>query len=63
MGIFNKQEKTAAQTVVEEVLAVRKNEKALIIANPETAVIAQDLFTALLEANAKPVLMYQTKKS
>ncbi len=63
MGLFTKQEKSAAQTVIEEVLAVKKNERALIIANPETTVIAQDLFTALLEVNAKPVLVFQTKKS
>ena len=63
MGIFGKAEKTPAQTVVEDVLKVKKNETALIIANPETTAMAQDIFTALLDAGAKPSLIFQTKKA
>ena len=64
MGLFgNKSERTPAATVVEDVLKVKKNETVLVIANPETNVIAQDLFTALNEAGAKPVLMFQNKKT
>ncbi len=63
MPLFTKQEKSPASTVVEEVLKVKKNETALIVANPETTVIAQELFTALLEVGAKPSLIFQTKKS
>ena len=63
MGFFTKAEKTPAQTVVQDVLRVQKNERALLIANPETNVIAQELFTALTESGAKPVLMFQQKKS
>ena len=63
MGIFTKKEKTPAQTVVQDVLKAQKNETALIIANPETAAIAQEFFTAFLESGVKPVLAYQQKKS
>ena len=63
MGIFSRQDKSPSQTVVEDVLKVKKNEKALIIANPETNVMAQDLFTALSEAGAKPVLVFQQTKT
>lgn len=63
MSIFEKQERTPAQTVVEEVCKVKKNESLVIVANPETSVMAQDLYTAALDAGAKPVLIYQPKKS
>lgn len=63
MGLFTKPEKTPAQTVVQDVLKAQKNERALIIANPETNVIAQELFTALQEIGARPVLIFQPKKS
>ncbi len=62
MSLFSKKEKTPSQTVVQDVLKTKKNERVLIIANPETNIIAQDLFSAFLEVDAKPVLMYQTKK-
>src|SRR5574344_1871240 len=62
MSIFTKAEKTPAQTVVEEVCRIKKGEQVLIVANPETTVIAQQLFTASLDVGAKPVLMFQQKK-
>ncbi len=63
MNLFAKKEKTPAQTVIEDVCKVKKWEKVLVIANPETSVIAQNLFTSALDAGASPVLVYQTKKT
>ncbi|MCI5523864.1 MAG: aminopeptidase [Treponema sp.] len=62
MSIFNK-EKSSAEVVVEEICKIKKNEKVLIIANPETNLIAQDLFTACTQSGAKTTLIYQQKKS
>lgn len=59
----NDKEKTPAQTIVEDVCAIKKGESVLIIANPETSAIAQDLYTASLDAGASPSLMFQPKKS
>ncbi|WP_318714026.1 aminopeptidase [Treponema sp.] len=63
MGIFEKKEKTPAQTVVEDVCKIKKDEKVLIIANPETSYISQELYKASIAAGAKPVLAYQPKKT
>ena len=63
MNLFGKKEKTPAQTVIEDVCKIKKSEKVLIIANPETSVIAQNLFTSALDSGAKPTLIYQTKKT
>src|SRR5574344_692986 len=59
---FNKDSLTPAQTVVQEVCRIKKNETVLIVANPETSAIAQQLYSAAIEAGAKAVLMYQPKK-
>lgn len=59
----NDKEKTTAQTIVEDVCAIKKGESVLIIANPETSAIAQDLYTASLAEGASPSLMFQPKKS
>ncbi|MGN0729533.1 aminopeptidase [Treponema sp.] len=61
--MFGKKEKSPAQTVIEDVCKVKKGENVLIIANPETSGIAQELFTSALEAKASPVLVYQEKKT
>ena len=63
MGLFDKKDKTPAQTVIEDVCAVKKNERVLIVANPETNIIAQKLFTAAIDCGARPVLVYQSRKS
>lgn len=63
MGIFEEKEKTPSQTVVEDVCKITKGEKVLIIANPETSYIAQELYKASSDAGAKPVLAYQPKKT
>ncbi len=63
MGLFSKKDKSPSQTVVQDVLKAKKGERALIIANPETNVIAQELYTAFLEAGTRPTLVFQPKKS
>ncbi len=63
MGLFSKHEKTPSETVVNDVLKVKKGETALIIANPDTNLIAQELYTSLIEADARPVLIFQKKKT
>ncbi|MCR5621923.1 MAG: aminopeptidase [Treponema sp.] len=63
MGLFSKKEKSPSQTVVQDVLKAKKGERALIIANPETTVIAQELYTAFIEAGARPTLVFQQRKS
>ena len=66
MGLFTqtkKEERSPARTVIEDVVKAKKDEKVLIIANPETNIIAQDLYTAAVEAECRTVLVYQGKKS
>lgn len=60
---FEKKDKTPSQTVIEDVCKIKKGERALIIANPATAAIAQNLYHACIEANAKPTLIYQPTKT
>lgn len=57
------QKQTAAQVTVNQVLKIKKGEKVLIIANPKTAQIAQDLYTASSDAEADAVLIYQREKT
>ncbi|MBR5401202.1 MAG: peptidase M17 [Treponema sp.] len=56
-------ERTPAQVVVQDVVAVKKGERVLIIANPATNEIAQDLFMASAQAGGVPTLVYQTDKT
>lgn len=56
-------ELTQAQTIVREVLKVKKGERVLIIANPETNVIAQELYEASREVDAAAVLIFQSAKT
>lgn len=58
-----KKELTPAQNIVRNVCKIKKNERVLIIANPSTAAISQDIYTASNEAGAKTVLMYQNAKT
>lgn len=58
-----KKELTAAQVVVRDVMKIKKGERVLIIANPATNQISQDLFTASEEAGALPTLMFQPDKT
>lgn len=56
-------ERTPAQVVVQDVVAVKKGERVLIIANPATNEIAQDLFLASSEVGGIPTLVYQSDKT
>ena len=58
-----KEERTPAQVVVEDVVKVKKGERVLIIANPATSEIAQDLFSASNDVGAIPTLMFQPDKT
>lgn len=64
MGILkNTKSRTPAQVVVQDVVKVKKGERVLIIANPATSEIAQDLYSASCEAGAVTSLMYQPDKT
>lgn len=65
MNLLNKKDKnrTPAQVVVQDVVKVKKGERVLIIANPATAEIAQDLYSASCEAGALSTLMFQPDKT
>ncbi|MGP1459554.1 MAG: aminopeptidase [Treponema sp.] len=54
---------SSADNVIKNVCKVKKNERVLIIANPETGAIAQDLYTAASNAGGRAVLMFQNAKS
>ena len=56
-------ERTPAQVVIQDVLAVKKGERVLVIANPATNEIAQDLYLAAEEVGATPTLMFQPDKT
>ncbi len=64
MGLINKNKSlTPAQVVIQDVVKLKKNERVLIIANPATAEIAQDLYSASCEAGAATTLMFQPDKT
>ena len=65
MGLINRKDKnrTPAEVVVQDVVKVKKGERVLIIANPATSEIAQDLYSASCEAGALSTLMYQPDKT
>lgn len=54
---------TSAQTVMNSVLKVKKDEKVLIIANPATKNIGFDLFDAATERGAKVSIIFQNDKT
>lgn len=57
-----KKEISPAHTVINTVCKVKKSEKIIIVANPETAEIAQELYTESLSAGGEPTLIFQTAK-
>ena len=61
-GIIKKN-RTPAETVIQEVCKVKKGERVLIIANPATSEVAQNLYTAAEASGALPTLMYQPERS
>ena len=64
MALLSKNKsRTPAQVVVQDVVKVKKNERVLIIANPATAEIAQDLYSASCETGAVTTLMFQPDKT
>lgn len=64
-SILGKKDKdrTPAQVVVQDVVKIKKGERVLIIANPATSEIAQDLYSASDEAGALATLMFQPDKT
>ncbi|MCQ2575609.1 MAG: peptidase M17 [Treponema sp.] len=59
----NKKDRTPAEVVVQDVLKIKKDERVLIIANPSTSEIAQDLYKASEAQGATPSLIYQPEKT
>ncbi len=62
-NFYMKKEICPAKNIIENVCKVKKDERVLIIANPETSRIAQELYAASCEAGAKTVLAYQSIKT
>ena len=62
---FMKKDKnrTPAEVVVQDVVKIKKGERVLIFANPATAQIAQDLYSASCDAGAQATLMFQPDKT
>lgn len=60
---MGKKERNGAQVIVEDVVNVKKNERVLIIANPATNVIAQDLYLAVEKTGGIPTLIFQKDKT
>ena len=58
-----KNNRTSAQVVIQDVVKVKKGERVLIIANPATSEIAQDLFSAASDEGAQPTLIFQSDKT
>jgi len=58
----NNKNREPAEVVVQDVMRIKKGERVLIIANPATAQIAQDLYTASVDSGASVTLMYQPDK-
>lgn len=58
-----KKEITPAENIINNVCKIKKNESVLIIANPATDFIAQELYTAANQVGAKTSLIYQNSKT
>lgn len=58
-----KKEITPAENIINNVCKIKKNESVLIIANPATDFIAQELYTAANQAGANTSLIYQNSKT
>lgn len=53
---------SSAYTVINTVVKLKKSEKILIVANPETNTIAQELYTEASKAGGEPTLIFQPSK-
>lgn len=63
-GLFkNNKNRTPSEVVVQDVMRIKKGERVLIIANPATASIAQDLYSASADSGAIVTLMFQPDKT
>lgn len=58
-----KGELSPAENIIQNVVSVSKGERVLIIANPATSEIAQDLFKATLKAGALATLVFQPDRT
>ena len=63
MDFLKKTDKSPASVVINDVVKVKKGERVLIIANPATAEISQDLYKAAESAGALPTLMFQPDRT
>ena len=65
MNFISKKDKnrTPAQVVVQDVVKIKKGERVLIVANPATSEIAQDLYSASCNVGAQTTLMFQPDKT
>ncbi len=61
--MFEKEKLSPAQTIIQSVCHVKKNERVLIISNPSLSEIAQNLYVAAREAGAEPVLIFQSTRT
>lgn len=58
-----KNNRSSAQVVIQDVVKIKKGERVLIVANPATSEIAQDLFSAACEEGAQSTLIFQSDKT
>lgn len=61
--IKNQKDRTPADVVSQDVMAIKKGERVLIIANPTTSEIAQNLYKAAEKIGALPTLMFQPDRT
>lgn len=62
-NLFNKKNRTPSEIVIQDVLKVKKGERVLIIANPATNTIAQDLYSASSNAGGITALIFQPDRT
>ncbi len=62
-SLLKKEQKTPSQTVLQEVCNLKKDERILIIANPDTAEISQDIYTTATQMGARATLIFQPNKT
>lgn len=59
----HKKERSAADVVIQDVVSVKKGERVLIIANPATSSIAQEIYESASEVGGIPSLIFQNDKT
>lgn len=63
MDLFKKNGRTPSDVVIQDVVKVKKGERVLIIANPETNWIAQELYKSAAAAGGIVTLIFQSIKT